>query len=633
MYERSAIVLERYLQTTLGYRKRSNIKSNYKNYCKLIEDVEKYQEACIREKEAVKDFNSTTEELSEIQKKQEKLYKRDAKLEYSRNIIFNNIETDPEETENCIIKIESSIEKIKTEMVELRKSFIDKICDYAIRKQHMQECKQEKKEAEAEYKETLRVTIENKQKIDPENVEFVRAFVEKENEDCKKELIQVMKENGEGEKNPFDTDIIENAAVLGMDIAKKEAECYLFIFDKTEKLLSDIEKRLIEINRFKRWARDIGVKLDFLMAEKDYLVQFLDYERITVIHPKRTHKKLMQEACKNLADDVVQINNLFELILKEIAGKSTKKGYKQLYNKSYLLEMEQTEVDFQKEKDKININAGTLINSNYWRIEGIKNIYTVFYKNVSEVYGKDLVEFDLPKTEEIEEAEKNNTTTESEEKIVKTSKEEVVENAKKDPVDLIFETTQDESKEEAKVQEEEEDELTFIDSEEENIYEDESEEDLEESDSEEENNEDTEIVEEEAKVEVEENKNDDNNSSNNTNNESDQEESEDGDYEDYTYDDEYDDYEDYEDEYDYDDYDDYEEDEENVSAFEDNDEEYDNYITDFNDSEESLWDATIDFENNTKTKEKNFGEGNVAKKGGFFKKLSTLNKKKKNEAM
>ena len=39
MYERSAIVLERYLQTILGYRKRSNLKNNYKNYFKLIEDV------------------------------------------------------------------------------------------------------------------------------------------------------------------------------------------------------------------------------------------------------------------------------------------------------------------------------------------------------------------------------------------------------------------------------------------------------------------------------------------------------------------------------------------------------------------------------------------------------------------
>ena len=74
MYERSAIVLERYLQTILGYRKRSNLKNNYKNYCKLIEDVEKYQETCIKEKDAVKEFNSTSEEISEIQKKEEKLY-------------------------------------------------------------------------------------------------------------------------------------------------------------------------------------------------------------------------------------------------------------------------------------------------------------------------------------------------------------------------------------------------------------------------------------------------------------------------------------------------------------------------------------------------------------------------------
>lgn len=577
MYERSAIVLERYLQTILGYRKRSNLKNNYKNYCKLIEDVEKYQETCIKEKDAVKEFNSTSEEISDIQKREEKLYKKSAKLEYTRNIIFNNIEVDPEETEKCVIKIEASVEKNSNELIELRKEFIEKVKEYSIKKKYMQECKENKKNAEAEYKETLRATIENKQKIEQENVDFVREFIESDNKQYKKELIQIMEENGEGEKNPFDPDIIENAANLGIDIAKKEAECYLFIYDKTEKLLSDIEKRLIEINRFKRWARDITVKLNFLSAEKEYLVQFLDYERITVIHPKKTHRKLMLEACRNLADDVVQINNLFELILKEIAGRSTKKGYKQLYNKSYLLEIEQTEVDFQKEKDRININAGTIINSNYWRIEGIKNIYTVFYNNVSEVYGKDLDEFDLPRNEEAEEVEENIN-------LIKDVEEQTETKPAVDPIDLIFETSEKTNKEEVV---EEEDGFTFVDStdeQEEDSWDDEEElietdETDEEDDFEIELEDEVEDIlsEDEEEVVPEE-----------------------------------------------------EQEKEKVSMFEEDDG-YDNYITDFNDEqEESLWDSIGSETNSVKKSEESF-EAPKEKKKGLFNKLSRLNKKSKKE--
>ena len=51
---------------------------------------------------------------------------------------------------------------------------------------------------------------------------------------------------------------------------------------------------------------------------------------------------------------------------------------------------------------------GTVINSNYWRIEGIKNVYDVFQKEVSEKFEKDLSEF------RIEETEKNIKTDEIE---------------------------------------------------------------------------------------------------------------------------------------------------------------------------------------------------------------------------
>ena len=51
----------------------------------------------------------------------------------------------------------------------------------------------------------------------------------------------------------------------------------------------------------------------------------------------------------------------------------------------------------------IKFSIGTVINSNYWRIEGIKNLYDVFQKEVSEKFNKDLSEYKIE--EEVEKPE------------------------------------------------------------------------------------------------------------------------------------------------------------------------------------------------------------------------------------
>jgi len=127
-------------------------------------------------------------------------------------------------------------------------------------------------------------------------------------------------------------------------------------------------------------------------------------------------------------------------------NKETKKCYTQLYNKSYLLDIQRKEERFKREKNRINLNTATLLNSNYWRIEGIKNIYTIFYKNVSEVFGRDVAEFDLPKNlnkeqgenvenqkEEIQKKEET-PTTDSTPKVDKGEKDET---PKTGTVDII----------------------------------------------------------------------------------------------------------------------------------------------------------------------------------------------------
>ena len=44
MYERNAIVLERYFNQMFGYNMKNNIKTNFKDYCELVEYFEKYRD-------------------------------------------------------------------------------------------------------------------------------------------------------------------------------------------------------------------------------------------------------------------------------------------------------------------------------------------------------------------------------------------------------------------------------------------------------------------------------------------------------------------------------------------------------------------------------------------------------------
>lgn len=97
MYERNAIVLERYFQEILRYKEKNNLKENYDNYCNLVKSFEKHHLAMDKEENALNEFEEISSEIKKLQKTQEKLYNKGAKLEYSRYIIFENIEEKPEE--------------------------------------------------------------------------------------------------------------------------------------------------------------------------------------------------------------------------------------------------------------------------------------------------------------------------------------------------------------------------------------------------------------------------------------------------------------------------------------------------------------------------------------------------------
>ena len=133
MYERSAIVLERYFENLLEYRREGNLRDNFYFYCELVEKLEKYQVNYQKEFIAIQDYNETLKKIKTIQLTQEKLYKRSAKLEYNRNLLFNNLDGKIDEIEKCIEKIESDIEKNNKDMaVILHIEASTEICSVAL---------------------------------------------------------------------------------------------------------------------------------------------------------------------------------------------------------------------------------------------------------------------------------------------------------------------------------------------------------------------------------------------------------------------------------------------------------------------------------------------------------------------
>lgn len=450
MYERSAIVLERYFSTLLKYISECNLQDNFDNYCNLVQKLEKFQTNYQKELEATQEFNKALKKVKDIQASQEKLYKKSVNLEYNRNLLFNNIEGKIEDTKKGIEKIEADVEKVNEEMKDKKDELIAALEEYNLKRFELSKCKRYKKMAENDYVNILEASQINFEGITQEAIETATQFEEFDNFD---EIIEKLEENGKGEKIPFNGDVIENATIFSVDIAKKLAAIYLVIYDKMKKMLNDIEEGVAKVELHKKYVRNEKAKVDFLLAAKEYIVQFLDYERMTIIHGRKSHNRLMSEACENFKADVVQINNLYELLLKEVAGKATKKAYKELYNKSYLIDIQEKEEKFKREKNRVNLNTATLINSNYWRIEGFKGIYTTFYKNVTEVFGRDVAEFDVPKDvdEDSVEEYKNAQVFESEEET----------NTRKIPFEIESLTEEDDDENESEVEEQEETEEDF----------------------------------------------------------------------------------------------------------------------------------------------------------------------------
>lgn len=416
MYERSAIVLEKNFNTILGFDKKPNLKTIYKDYKEITEEIQKYQSILEEEDKVINEFDETANEIRKIQQEQKKLYKSNIKLEEDRNQLFDNLEDEPEVIEKKLLKIETTVSENNQKLEEIREKYIKTITEFEQKQQDRNACSKDKRAEEKKHLQLIEKITNDFKEIDKEMVKNIKTFISTDEEAVKTNIIEIMIENGKDERIPFNKAIIENAVNTRITIARREAECYMAIFEKTRRLLTELNNDDIKMDKYNKTLRDVSAKLSFLKAMKLYIVSFLDNERMSTINGIKIHNKLMEEACENFNADMEQVRKLYELIIREITNKSSKKAYKELYNKEYLKNIEDKEKNFEEEVNNIRVNAGAIINSNYWRIEEIKNIYDVFQNEVTQKFGKDLSEFQ-PQEENEEEIEEK---TEIEDDIFKT---------------------------------------------------------------------------------------------------------------------------------------------------------------------------------------------------------------------
>lgn len=400
MYERSAIVLERYFENLFNFNKENNLKENYKKYSSMVEQLKEYQQITEEEEMIIQKFDEVAGKIEEIQKKETKLYESNIELENQRNKLFQDLSESPNSLDIKIQKIENKLNENNEELSNLREKYIKLLEIFTERQKERNKFTRTKRTVETKYIDNIKNAKESFEKIDKKDAIALKKFITIDKEPYVQTIINIMLENGKTERLPFNKNVIEKAVVERMDIAEKEAEIYINVYEKTKKLIDEIEGDNIKLARAEKVLRDTSVKLNFLEAKKEYIVAFLDNERMTAISGKKAHEKLMKEACENFDADIEQINNLYELVVRETAGKSTKKAYNELYNKTYLKDIREKEKKFEIETTGVKINAGTIINFNYWRIDGIKNVYNTFQDEITEKFDKDLSELKIEEPEE-----------------------------------------------------------------------------------------------------------------------------------------------------------------------------------------------------------------------------------------
>ena len=424
MYERNAIVIDRYISILFGYDKRNNIKSNANNYFELVGILEKYQVASEIENNIMAEYEKTANQIRNIQRKQDEYDRKTEKICEKRKELFEKLDEDDITLKKEFEKIELDLENNEISIKENAERFIEEIKEFNEKSEIRNKCGRERRIIENDYQKILDITVENYKNILKEKLKEIKGFIKNEDKEYIKEQMKTnILKNGSKEKVPFDSNVINRAIDTSLYIEEKKGEILLSIYEKTTKLLDEIKNDSVKIEKHKKQVKDSKSKLDFLNVITDYIILFLDNERMNTIGGEFEHQKVMNEACENMQKDLVEIQNMYSLIIKEINGKATKKAYKELYNIEYLNQLKEEEKRFEKDISKLRM-VGAVIYPGYWRIEGMEKIYETFKQIITEAYGVDLSEY-----------EPLDITFDVNKKILDSEKDEIEINEKNDSID------------------------------------------------------------------------------------------------------------------------------------------------------------------------------------------------------
>jgi len=447
MYERNAIIIERFFNSMFGYDIKNNIKTNFTNYCELIEALEKYKKVSEEEEEIIIEYDIIANRIRDIQRKQENLNKKNLQFQQERNELFQNIDEDANLIQNKLDSINNNIQSIDEEIKENAQNFTNVVAEFNEKTIIRTKCGKNRRMVEKDYNNKLNTTLDNYKNIDINLEKRAKQFIEIDTTDIEIDLKNKIQKNGENEKIPFKEKVIDQAIALGIDTQKRETDILSNVYEKTNKLFSEIKNNNVKMEKHKKLILDSKSKLEFIETIKEYMIQFLDNERLASVNMESEYNKLMEESCKNLNDDLVQINNLYSLLIKEISRKATKRAYSDLYNIEYLKDLEDKADEFEAQVKKLKLPVA-VINPNYWRVVGMRRIYDVFNKCVTEYYDRDLSEFIPVDTNGSEDEDDDDNNHNNKNIKVESHNLEIEDNDKEDDDNIKFEEQQDDIKSE-----------------------------------------------------------------------------------------------------------------------------------------------------------------------------------------
>ena len=227
MYERNAIVIDRYFSGIFGYDDKSNLKNNYSNYCDMVTKFKKYQDVSNEEDQIMLEVEKIANEIKNTQKMQESFYKKTLKLQEDRKNLFEDLDEDASELRRKFEKIEEDLEKNSAEVKSNIERFIDEIAEFNGKSITRSQCGKERRIVENEYRKILNITSDNFRGINVNKVNDANEFLKKESNDTEKQEIksQILK-NGLKEKVPFNEDVIVKAIEIATDVEEKRLEIY-----------------------------------------------------------------------------------------------------------------------------------------------------------------------------------------------------------------------------------------------------------------------------------------------------------------------------------------------------------------------------------------------------------------------